>query len=58
MNTLEEPIFERYLENLKDVKEIILPDDSIKPNWLAIPLQCDYRLELLTYLEKQIFKQE
>jgi CDP-4-dehydro-6-deoxyglucose reductase, E1 len=45
--------FERYLENLKDVKEIILPDDSIKPNWLAIPLQCDYRLELLTYLEKQ-----
>jgi len=43
--------FERYLENLKDVEELILPDDSIKPNWLAIPLQCDKRLELLTFLE-------
>ena len=42
---------ERYLENLKDVKEILLPDDSIHPNWLAIPLQTDRRLELLTYLE-------
>ena len=43
---------ERYLENLKDVKEIILPDDSIKPNWLAIPLQTERRLELLTFLEE------
>ena len=43
--------FERYLENLKDVEEIILPDDNIKPNWLAVPLQCDCRLDLLTYLE-------
>lgn len=43
---------ERYLENLKDVKELILPDDSIKPNWLAIPLQTERRLELLTYLEE------
>jgi CDP-6-deoxy-D-xylo-4-hexulose-3-dehydrase len=42
---------ERYLENLKDVSEIILPDDSIKPNWLAIPLQTERRLELLTFLE-------
>ena len=42
---------ERYLENLKDVKELILPDDSIKPNWLAIPLQTERRLELLNYLE-------
>ena len=42
---------ERYLENLKDVKELILPDDSIKPNWLAIPLQTENRLELLNYLE-------
>ena len=45
--------FERYLENLKDVEEILLPDDSIKPNWLAVPLQTDRRLELLTYLEDQ-----
>ena len=42
---------ERYLENLKDIKELILPDDSIKPNWLAIPLQTENRLELLNYLE-------
>ena len=43
---------ERYLENLKDVKELILPDDSIEPNWLAIPLQTERRLELLTFLEE------
>lgn len=42
---------ERYLHNLKDVEEIILPDDSIEPNWLAIPLQTERRLELLTFLE-------
>ena len=42
---------ERYLENLKDVSEIILPDDSIKPNWLAIPLQTEKRYELLSFLE-------
>ena len=42
---------ERYLENLKDVKELVLPDDSIKPNWLAIPLQTENRLELLRFLE-------
>ena len=45
--------FERYLENLKDIPEIILPDDSIKPNWLAVPLQTEKRLELLTFLEEQ-----
>ena len=43
--------FERYLENLKNISEITLPDDSIKPNWLAIPLQTEKRLELLTFLE-------
>ncbi len=42
---------ERYLENLKNVEEILLPDDSIEPNWLAIPLQTERRLELLNYLE-------
>jgi CDP-6-deoxy-D-xylo-4-hexulose-3-dehydrase len=42
---------ERYLENLKDVEEILLPDDSIKPNWLAIPLQTERRYELLNFLE-------
>jgi CDP-6-deoxy-D-xylo-4-hexulose-3-dehydrase len=42
---------ERYMENLKGVKEIVLPDDSIQPNWLAIPLQTENRLELLNFLE-------
>ena len=42
---------ERYIENLKGVEEILLPDDSIKPNWLAIPLQTEKRFELLTFLE-------
>jgi len=44
---------ERYIENLKEVKELVLPDDSIKPNWLAVPLQYEHRLDLLTYLEEQ-----
>ena len=42
---------ERYFENLKDVKEITLPDDSIKPNWMALPLQYKDRYGLLSYLE-------
>ena len=42
---------ERYLENLNGVGDLILPDDSIKPNWLAIPLQTEKRFELLTFLE-------
>lgn len=43
----------RYIDNLQDIEEIRLPDDSIKPNWLAIPLQYEDRLGLLTYLEQQ-----
>ena len=43
--------FERYLENLRGVGDLILPDDSIEPNWLAIPLQTEKRFELLTFLE-------
>ena len=30
----------------------MLPDDSIKPNWLAIPLQTEKRFELLSFLEE------
>ena len=44
---------ERYLERLANIKEIILPDDKFKPNWLAIPLQTERRLELLTFLEEK-----
>ena len=43
---------ERYMTNLKDVSEIILPDDTIKPNWLAIPLQTEHRYDLLHFLEE------
>lgn len=42
---------ERYLENLAGVGDLVLPDDSIKPNWLAIPLQSEKRFELLHFLE-------
>ena len=45
-------MIERYLENLKDCSYYTLPDDSVKPNWLAIPLQCPDRLELVNYLEE------
>ena len=43
---------ERYLENMKGTKYYLLPDDSRKPNWLAIPLMCPDRLECLKFLEK------
>ena len=42
---------ERYLYRLRNTPEIILPDDKIKPNWLAIPLQIEDRLGLLNFLE-------
>lgn len=43
---------ERYIENLQGVGDLVLPDDSIKPNWLAIPLQSSKRYELLHFLEE------
>lgn len=47
-------LFERYLHNLKDVKNFILPDDSNKSDWLAIPFLCtkNNRKDVLTYLEE------
>ena len=42
----------RYLDNLKGTKYYILPDDSVSPNWLAIPFQCPDRMELLIFLEE------
>ena len=44
---------ERYIKNLNGVGDLILPDDSIEPNWLAMPIQTENRLELLTFLEQQ-----
>jgi len=43
--------FNRYLENLKDVSEIILPINTFNSDWLAIPFMSNDRMALLTYLE-------
>jgi len=43
---------ERYIENLQGVGDLVLPNDSIKPNWLAVPLQTGKRYELLHFLEE------
>jgi CDP-4-dehydro-6-deoxyglucose reductase, E1 len=42
---------ERYIENLRDVPGIILPDDSRHSNWLAFPFQVADRLKMITHLE-------
>lgn len=42
---------EKFLEKCQD-KPFILPNDDIKPNWLAMPLIVKDRLGLLTFLEK------
>ncbi len=44
-------LFERYLVNLKDVKEIVLPDNTNNFDWLAIPFLTKDRIKLLTFLE-------
>jgi CDP-4-dehydro-6-deoxyglucose reductase, E1 len=46
-------LFNKYKELLADVPQIRLPDDSIEPLWMAIPMQTDDRMALLTYLEQQ-----
>ena len=42
---------ERYMNNLKDVKGILLPNDTTSTNWLAFPMQVENRLGLVKYLE-------
>lgn len=44
-------VFNRYLENLKDVPELVLPINTFNTDWLAIPFMTPRRLELLTFLE-------
>jgi len=44
-------VFERYLTNLADVKELVLPVNTYNSDWLAIPFTTPRRLELLTFLE-------
>ena len=43
---------EQALDLAFQLEQHILPDDSIKPNWLAIPLQSEYRYDLLHFLEE------
>jgi CDP-6-deoxy-D-xylo-4-hexulose-3-dehydrase len=46
-------VFNRYLENLKDLQDkIVLPINTYNSDWLAIPFMAKNRLELLTFLEE------
>jgi CDP-6-deoxy-D-xylo-4-hexulose-3-dehydrase len=45
-------VFNRYLENLKDIPDIVLPINTFNTDWLAIPFMYKNRLELLTFLEE------
>jgi CDP-6-deoxy-D-xylo-4-hexulose-3-dehydrase len=46
-------LIERYMSNLEGTQYYTLPDDaSWTPNWLAFPLQCPDRLEIINYLEE------
>ena len=45
-------IFNRYLENLKDVEELIMPINIYNSDWLAIPFMYKNRMELLRFLEE------
>ena len=45
-------VFKRYIENLKDVSELVLPINTFNSDWLAIPFMTPRRLELLTFLEQ------
>jgi CDP-6-deoxy-D-xylo-4-hexulose-3-dehydrase len=45
-------MFNRYIENLKDVPEIVLPINTYDSDWLAIPFMAKNRMKLLTFLEQ------
>ena len=45
-------VFKRYLENLKDIVDLVLPINTFNSDWLAIPFMTPRRLELLTFLEQ------
>ena len=45
-------VFNRYLENLKDVKDLVMPVNTFNSDWLAIPFMTKNRLGLLTFLEE------
>jgi CDP-6-deoxy-D-xylo-4-hexulose-3-dehydrase len=45
-------VFNRYLENLKDVADLVLPVNTFDSDWLAIPFMYKDRMRLLTFLEE------
>jgi CDP-6-deoxy-D-xylo-4-hexulose-3-dehydrase len=45
-------MFNRYIENLKDVSEVVLPINTYDSDWLAIPFMTKNRMKLLTFLEE------
>ena len=45
-------IFNRYLENLNGVDELVMPINTFDSDWLAIPFMYKNRLKLLTFLEE------
>ena len=44
-------MFNRYMERLKDVDVIVLPDNKFNSDWLAIAFMYEKRHELLQFLE-------
>ena len=45
-------MFNRYIENLKNVEQIVLPNNKFNTDWLAIPFMAKNRMSLLTFLEE------
>jgi CDP-6-deoxy-D-xylo-4-hexulose-3-dehydrase len=45
-------MFDRYIENLKNVEQIVLPNNKFNTDWLAIPFMAKNRMSLLTFLEE------
>jgi CDP-4-dehydro-6-deoxyglucose reductase, E1 len=45
--------FERYIEQLQNIPEILLPINTYNTDWLAFALMSPYRMPLLQYLESQ-----
>jgi CDP-4-dehydro-6-deoxyglucose reductase, E1 len=46
-------IFNRYLENLADCEEILLPYNQFQSDWLAMALMTKDRMNLISFLESQ-----
>ena len=46
-------MFNRYIENLKNVEQIVLPNNKFNTDWLAIPFMAKNRMSLLTFLEEK-----